>query len=178
MPETKNAPQPGSLTDAQAVRALRLFYELSPAAAWEGGRKPSPERLKTLAAGLAEKAPADLRPALTALLDDEDPAGASARAALARVVLEQGAASPEFAPAAAHAMETAVKPEMAVDAVTAGLVLSLALGISHIKFGSFEFESRLPKAIHELRLPELLDKLPAVLKALPSSVWDLLHRKV
>ena len=123
MPESHNVVQPDSLSDAQAVRALRLFYELSPSAAWDGGRKPSPERLKTLAAGLAEEAPADLLPALATLLDDKDPAGVSARAALARAVLKQGAASPEFASAAAQAMNVAAKPEMGIDPITAGFIV-------------------------------------------------------
>src|SRR4051812_38102251 len=73
--ERRNTMQPGidALTDEQAVRALRLFYDLTPAEIWEGGRKPSTERMRTVTAALREEAPADIRPVLEALLASDRP---------------------------------------------------------------------------------------------------------
>jgi hypothetical protein len=169
---TSSSFDPASLTDAEAIRALHLLYELSPAAAWEGGRKPSPERLKTLAEGLAEEAPNDLKTAVATLLDGNNPGGSSGRAALARILLKQAAESPEFASSAAQAMTTAVKPEMFLDPITAGLIVALVVGMSHINTGSFRYDTALPDVIKELHLPELLDKLPAIIKALPAGIWE------
>jgi hypothetical protein len=39
----------GSLTDEQAIRAVKLFFDLAPPEIWEDSRKPSAERVKTVA---------------------------------------------------------------------------------------------------------------------------------
>jgi hypothetical protein len=178
MSEDATAARIGMLTDQQAIRALHLFYELLPPASWENARKPSPERLKTLAAGIAEEAPVDLQAAVSALLDDSNPAGASARAALARLVLTQAVDSPQFAPAAMQAMTTAAKPEMFIEPVTAALMFALVLSVSDIKAGGFRYQSRLPNVIKELRLPELVGKLGPVLRALPIGIAEAIARRI
>ena len=80
------APSIESLSDHQAIQALKLFYDYSPDQLWEGGRKPPPERFRSLASDLQDEAPAEYSRFVNLLLDDS-PVHAPARAALCRQLL-------------------------------------------------------------------------------------------
>jgi hypothetical protein len=165
--------QIASLTDQQAVHAVKLFYDFSPPELWEGEEKPSPERIKTIAAALVKQAPTDVRPAVAALVEEDQQDYTPARAEVSRLILTQLWQSPTFRPYVDRAVETASRPSMAIDPITGAFVIAILLATSRkVQGGAVVVD-----AIKALRLPELLHELPPVLKALPEGVWKALMKK-
>lgn len=170
---------PDSLNDPQARQAVKLFYDLLPPSRWDGGRKPSGERVGTVVRVLSEEAAAPARATLSALLD-ADSAQASgkqaAQAALARIVLTQALRSADTAPMVQQAIDEAAKPNMGLlDPRLGELIIGMLLatttfdrdadGSLHVHLGGGA-----AGILSALKVPELLEKLPAVLAALPASV--------
>lgn len=154
------------LTDAQAIRAVRLFYDFSPPEVWEDGEKPSPDFVKMIADALVEQAPADLQPAVAELANDEATQTA-ARGEVCRLLLSQLRESPAFRTAVDQAIETARKPQMMIDPLTGAFILAILIATAKNADG-------LSKVIKALQLKALLHELPAVLKALPEGVLNAL----
>ena len=158
-----------SLSSKQAVSAIRSLYDLLPASVWEDGRKPSASRVETIASRLQEQAPPEVKPAVEALLT----AGESAEAGqVAKLLLHRFAVSEALRPYVDQAVNVAAAPAMALDPVTGGFILAMLLLSSKFEKtpDGWKFTGGAPDILRELRLPELLDKLPAVLKALPESI--------
>ena len=155
-----------SLSDRQAIVALKLFYDLSPDHAWEGGRKPSPERIRTLAGDLQEEAPPEYSALLKLLLDDGPGSDAHARAALCRALLSALHNSPVFEGSVDKAVATAAQPDMAIDAATGAFLVVLALAvIPRIEKGPDGL-----KIIPAAGLESMLKALPPVLTAMPKEI--------
>jgi hypothetical protein len=106
------------LSDEQAPLAVRYFYELSPPDAWEGGRKPGPERVRTVMAAVREQAPVEIQPVLGALLDDAGPADPGARASICRSLLASLRERPELKLVVDQAVAKAREVHMLIDPVT------------------------------------------------------------
>lgn len=171
------------LSDQQAVRAVRFFYDLSSPEIWEGGHKPSEERVKTIAAGLKEEAPADLQPIVAALLGDAQEGDPVARAAICRTLLDQLSQSPRLKPYVDQAVAKAQETHMAIDPVTGAFIITLLLASTKVETKPDGSKVWVPgggiaDVISALRLPELLAKLPAVLNALPTGALNRLMAKV
>jgi hypothetical protein len=64
----------GSLADEQAIRAAKLFFDRAPPEIWEDSRKPSAERVKTVAAALLQEAPSELKPIVGSFVEGGKPA--------------------------------------------------------------------------------------------------------
>jgi hypothetical protein len=158
-----------SLSSKQAISAIRSLYDLLPPSLWEGGKKPAAARVENVAARLQEEAPPDLKPAIEALLTAGDSAEAGQ---VAKLLLDRFAGSATFRPFVEQAMTVAEAPAMAFDPVTGGFILAMLLLSSKFEKtpDGWKFTGGAPDLLRELRLPELLDKLPAVLKALPESI--------
>jgi len=152
-----------TLTDEQAIRAVRLFYDFSTPELWKDGEKPSPEFVEMIGAALVEQAPADLQPAVAALVADNQPSHTAARAEVCRLLLSQLDQLSAFQPALHRAIENARKPQMMIDPVTGVFIIAILIATAKNADG-------LVKVIGALHLPDLLDKLPPVLKALPEGV--------
>ena len=159
------------LNDAQARHAIQLLFDLLPDSAWQDG-KPTVERVNTVVRALGEQtSPADAG-TLSSLSDGRN---AAAQAALARVILEGALANPAWAAAAQSAIDGAAKANMMFDPVTGLLIIGLLLATTkvdrtpdgglHVSFGA-----NAAGVIAALRVPELLDKLPAVISALPQAI--------
>jgi len=151
-----------TLTDEQAIRAVRLFYDFSTPELWEKGKKPSPDFVKMIAAALVAQAPADLRPAVATLANDQA-TQTPARGEVCRLLLSRLRESPAFRTAVDQAIETAKKPQMMFDPVTGAFILALLIATAENAEG-------LSTVIRALDLKGLLHELPAVLKALPEGV--------
>lgn len=158
-----------SLTEDQAVRAVRLFYDYLPADVWKGGRKPSLSRLVKVAGQVCDAAPAEIKPVVESLRD----AGVSKPAGdLCKLLLEQFAEDEMFRADLEKALALAVKPHMAIDPLSVGaVVLALAafsarIRITRAKKGKSE-ESDIQI---EFRAPEVLTALGEALKAVPESI--------
>ncbi|MHB8267456.1 hypothetical protein [Bradyrhizobium sp.] len=149
-----------NLTDEQAIRAVRRFYELTPASIWEGGRKPSPEYIRSLAEAAKDDAPAELQPAVAGLVNAGSAEATVAQATVARIVLRRAQAVPSFTPLVTQAIGDACKPAMAIDPVTGAFILAFLLFTSDIdlKKGRFRGAAYAVKAIQALP-KELLVKL-------------------
>jgi hypothetical protein len=156
-----------SLSDHQALLALKLFYDLSPDRVWDGGRKPSPERIRTLAGDLQDEAPPEYAHFLELLLDDSpDAADAHARAAFCRMLLSSFHDSPELQASADQAVATAAQPDMCIDPITGTFIVFLALAvIPRIEKGPDGL-----KIIPAAGLESLLKALPPVLSAAPKEI--------
>jgi hypothetical protein len=158
-----------SLSDQQAIQALKLFYDLLPDHAWEGGRKPSPERIQTLAADLREEAPAEFSRFLNVMLDNNSAEGdVHARSSLCRILLASFHDSQELRVAADQAVEEASKLDMCIiDPVTGTFIVFLALAvIPRIEKGRGGL-----KIIPAAGLEAMLKALPPVLSALPKELY-------
>ena len=158
-----------SLSSKQAVSAIRSLYDLLPADVWEGGRKPAAARVETIAARLQEQSPPEVKPAVEALVSAGDSAEAGQ---VSKLLLHRFAESEALRPYVDQAVSVASAPAMALDPVTGGFILAMLLLSSKFEKtpDGWKFTGGAPDILRELRLPELLDKLPAVLKALPESV--------
>jgi hypothetical protein len=156
------------LSDEQAVDAIKHFYEFSTPELWEGG-KPSTERVEMVAGALVKRAPADLRPAVAALVSNEE-GSLPARAEVCRFILTQLGQSPAFKPAVDRAIESARKPHMfIIDPVSGMFIIAILLTIERNPDG-------IATVIRSLNLQGLLHELPEVLRALPEGVLKaLLH---
>lgn len=168
------------LTDDQARQAVKLLFDFIPESAFEGGRKPSAERIRTVTGALRDQAPFNDRPVIQGLLLAERPEQAAAQAEIARIVLRQAYQSSALAPAVARAINVASRPQMAIDPVTGAVMVALLLATTHFEKKEDGYKVELGAGakdiIGALRVPELLDKLPALVKALPSAVVaKLLH---
>jgi hypothetical protein len=167
------------LSDEQAIRAVRHFYDLSSPDIWEGGRKPPPERVTTIATALHDNAPPDLTPILDGLLGDARQGDNTARSAICRVLLDELSQAPDFAPYVEQAVTKAREAHMAIDPITGAFLLALLVAIPKIQRnadGSWVIQpaAGVPAVISALKLPELLGKLPAALRALPKGLLEQL----
>lgn len=164
---------PDALNDEQARHAAKLFYDHLSAAAWEGGRKPAAERVATVVGALQEQAVGQDGAVLKGLTAPT-PAGLAAQAALARIVLTQALASPATAPAAQEAVAGALQPNMGPALEYGSMIVAMLLSTTKIDHGADGWHVHLgggaADIVAALRVPELLDKLPAVLKALPADI--------
>jgi hypothetical protein len=164
-----------ALSDQQAIQALKLFYDLSPDRAWEGGMKPTPERIQSLAAGLQDEAPAEYSQFVGALMD-ESPGGsnAHARASICRLLLASFHESPELKPSVDEAVALASHLDMLIDPITGTFIVVLALAVlPRIEKGPDGL-----KIIPAAGLESILKALPPVLSALPKEAWALISAKV
>lgn len=169
-----------ALNDHQVVKAMRLFYDVAPRELWEGGEKPSAERLKLIGDALIKEAPAEARPIITALANEGEPDNIAARAGICRLILTRLQQSAKFEPYVDQAIDAARTPTMAMDPVTGAFIIVFLLCTTVAEPTPHGRRYRLAggavDAIKALRLPELLHELPAVLKALPDSIWNALAR--
>jgi hypothetical protein len=162
---------PEDLNDAQARHAIQLFYDSLPDSAWEDD-KPSLERVNTVVRALTESAnPADAK-VLSELTADQN---LPAQAAVARLVLKQALATPSLAASAGAAITGASKANMMFEPVSGLLIIGVLLattkfdknadGSIHVELGGCA-----ASIISALRVPDMLEKLPAVLKAIPAAI--------
>jgi hypothetical protein len=169
-----------TLTDEQAIHAIKLFYDYAPPEVWEGKQKPSPERVRTIATALVKQASEDIQPAVAWLMQDGQSGNIAARAAVSRLILRQLQQSATLQPAADRAIETALQPRMAVELVTGVFIIALLLTTTKVEptpdGRKVHFGGGAVDAIKALRLPELIHELPPVIKALPKSIWELLTK--
>jgi hypothetical protein len=169
-----------SLTDEQAIHAIKLFYDFAPPEVWEEKQKPSPERVRTIATALVKQASDDIQPAVAWLMQDGQSGNIAARAAVCRLILGQLQQSATLQPVADRAIKTALQPRMAVDPFTGVFIIALLLATTKIdatpQGRKVHFGGGAVDAIKALRLPELIHELAPVIKALPKSIWDALTR--
>jgi hypothetical protein len=160
-----------SLSDQQAIQAVKLFYDISPKETWEGHRKLPPERIRTLAADLQEQAPDDWKPFVDSILSEDPGSGqTAARGQLCRTLLGWLEASPELKPYADRAMQTAQQPDMAVDPATGAFIIFLLLAaIPRIEKGPDGL-----RIIPAAGLEAILKALPAVITAVPKEIYTAL----
>ena len=114
-----------SLTDEQAIHAIRLFYDFVPPNLWENEEKPSIDRVEKIAVALVENTPSDIQPILAALIDDHQPEQSAARAEVCRLILSQLLQSSAFDHYADQAINTAKQPQMAIDPITGVFIIAL-----------------------------------------------------
>jgi hypothetical protein len=67
------------LPDDQARQAVKLLFDFMPESTFEGGRKPSAERIRTVTGALRDQAPFNDRPVIEGLLLAERPEQAAPR---------------------------------------------------------------------------------------------------
>jgi hypothetical protein len=169
------------LSDEQAIRSVRYFYDLSPSDVWEGRRKPSAERVTAIATALQANAPPDLKPILDGLLGTDRGGDNLAQAAACRALLDQLSQSPSFAPYVDGAVRRGRDAHMAIDPLTGAIMIALLVAMPRIQGksdGSWVVDpaAGIPAVISALKLPELLSKLPAALRALPEGLLKELLR--
>ncbi len=168
------------LTDEQAINAVKLFYDFAPPELWEDGKKPAPERVEKVAAALVEYASADDKPVIAALLDDDKKELMGARSEVCRMLLSQLRQSPTFLPIVDRAIETACQPRAGIEPITGAFIVVILLATTKVEV-EYTPDGKLKKIVVEpgrgvveiieaLRLSELLEKLPPVIKALPEEV--------
>jgi hypothetical protein len=167
---TESAHDPiAALSDEQAAKAARIFFDRVPPECWEDGRKPSGERVRTAVEAIREEAGETERSFIEQVLQPT-----AARGVVARLVLAEALASAALRPHAETALAEAVKPDMMFDAATGLFVIVLLLCTSRVEKTPSGFKVELGAGakdiIAALRVPELLDKLPAIIKALPAEV--------
>ena len=164
-----------SLSDQQAIQAVKLFYDISPKETWEGHRKLPPERIRTVAAEIQQQAPDEWKPFVNAVLSEGAPGRqTAARAQLCRTLLGWLEASPALKPYADHAIETAQQPHMAIDPATGAFILFLVLAvIPGIEKGPDGL-----KVIPAAGLEATLKALPAVLTAVPKEILSALAARL
>ncbi len=161
-----------AMTPEQADRALLLFYDLLPRDSWEAGNKPSEGRIEDLADKLQENAPAEIQSFLDSLRAAEDEATTGE---VAKVLLGQFAQVDSLRPHVEQAVARSEEPHMALDPLTLGACVIVLLAAMSFKItitvkgdtSKIEIMSRVPELVHEL--VGVVEKLPAVLKALPES---------
>ena len=164
-----------ALSDRQAMQALKLFYDLSPDRVWEGGMKPTPERIQSLAVGLQDQAPGDYSQFVDVLMD-ESPGGSNthARASICRLLLASFHNSPELKATVDEAVASASKLDMLIDPITGTFIVVLALAVlPRIEKGPDGL-----KIIPAAGLVSILKALPPVLSALPKEAWAVISAKV
>lgn len=163
------------LNDAQAAKALRLLYDRTPPEHWEDGGKPSEERLRTVVDALREDAAETDRHAVETLLA---PASLRERGTLARLVLTRVSQSSALRPYVDQAVTEAAKRDMMFDPAAGVFVIGMLLATSKVaktKDGfTVELGGGAKDIIGALRVPEVLAKLPAIIKALPSEILSRL----
>jgi len=162
------------LTDEQAVQAVRLFIDVSPAEIWADGEKPTSARMKQIADAMVANAPADVKAQVAAVAQKDPDGGTATQARVARLVLERLRSIPAFAPAVEEAIQAARTPhKFIVDPITGAFVLGILVltGKYSFKPGNVQIE---PGA----RIPEILEKLPDVIKALPAEIWTAVAAKL
>ncbi|MBN1912335.1 MAG: hypothetical protein JW818_21625 [Pirellulales bacterium] len=164
------------LTDEQAVRAVKLFYDRLPDEVWEDGSKPSAERVRSLAEGLRSEATADCQPLVEALMDEQV---TPAQAAVCRVLLNGLAESDTFRADVDAACDEACQPHMAIDPATGAFLVLLLVTGSNITISKkgIQFEGWLSN-LAKLPLVEMLEKLPGVISALPKSIIESIFGKL
>ena len=161
-----------ALTPEQAERALLLFYDLLPREGWESGNKPTEARIEVLADKLQDNAPADIQSFLGSLRTGDDEATTGE---VAKILLQQFAQIDSLSPYVEQAAARSEEPHMALDPLTLGacVIVMLAAMSSETKISvkdgelGFQYTGGAPKLVRELK--EVVEKLPAVLKALPES---------
>jgi hypothetical protein len=164
-----------ALSDRQAIQALKLFSDLSPDRAGEGGIKPTPERIQSLAAGLQDEAPGEYSQFVDVLMD-ESPGGsnAHARASICRLLLASFHGSPDLEATVDEAVRSASKLDMLIDPITGTFIVVLALAVlPRIEKGPDGL-----KIIPAAGLESILKALPPVLSALPKEAWAVISAKV
>ncbi len=160
-----------SLTEDQAVRATRLFYDYLPADVWKDGRKPSLSRLVKVAGQVCDAAPAEIKPVVESLRD----AGVSKPTGdLCKLLLEQFAEDEMFRADLEKAMALAVKPHMAINPLSVGaVVLALAAFSAKIRIiKTKKGKSEESDVQIEFRAQEVLTALGEAMKALPKSILE------
>lgn len=150
-----------SLSPEQAQRALMIFFDALPADAWEGGAKPSAAKLESAAEKLQEAAPADVRPAVDALLAG---GGEEEKGEVAKAVLGTFYEREELRGLVEQAAEQARQPHMAplpliigaVIVLLAALPTEVDLKAKKVKFGHLRDVAGLVRGF-----AEFAGKLPA-----------------
>lgn len=164
-----------SLSDEEAIRAVKLFYDVSPKEIWQDKTKPPPERVRTLAADLQRKVPAESKPLVDSVLSAEaDNLSTAARGHVCRMLLGWLEASSDLRPYVERAIEMTREPDMAIDPATGAFVIFLILTV----FPRIDKGPDKLTVIPAWGLQQALKALPAVLKELPEGVKTMLGKKI
>jgi len=160
------------LSAEQATRAVGLFYDLAPAACWEGGLKPPVARIQKVARDIRNQAPEDAQAFVDGLFDKEK---GDARGELSRLLLTSLSNEESLRHYVAEAVALAVKPTMAVDPLSLALicgVLVLSARIKTVEQGDKKTTeaSGLAAVISALQVDKIVKGLPAIIKATPAGV--------
>ncbi len=156
-----------TISDRQAVLAVKTFYDITPDAAWEGGAKPTSHRIRTLVEDLEEEAPDEYKTLIQNLLNENaDPGTLAARAELCRMVLRHFNESESLKKYVDEALKTAAQPHMFIDPVTGAFIIFLVLSV----LPKVERKGDDLKVIPAYGLTQLVKHLPAVISALPKEL--------
>jgi hypothetical protein len=154
------------LTPDQAQRALLLFFDSLPREGWQGGKKPSPVGIETLANELQEKAPDEIRPLLRAIrAGGDEPVNAEVARQLLLRLARQGPLRPYLEMALGEAREPRLDP---LPAILGAYVLVLAAMSTKIEIdtGDGKTKTRITGGA-----VDLIRALTDFVKALPASIW-------
>ena len=161
------------LSPEQAVKAVGLFYDLAPAACWEGGQKPPLARILTVAEGVRDAASDDSQRFADALFDAGN---IGAKGEIARLLLTRFAADESVRPHVAEAVALAVRPTRAIDPLSLTAILGVLFLASQASFketkksGNSTEATGLAAVIASLHVDKLAKALPAIIKATPALV--------
>ncbi len=161
------------LSPEQAVKAVGLFYDLAPATCWEGGQKPPPARILTVADGVRDAASDDSQRFVDALFDAGN---TEAKGEVARLLLTRLGADESVRPYVVEAIALAVRPTRAIDPLSLTAILGVLFLASQATFkerkksGDSTEATGLAAVIASLHVDKLAKALPAIIKATPLSV--------
>jgi len=168
-----------SLSRKDAIRALGLLYDISPADAWEGGVKPPVARIETICRRIRDEAPEETQPLVDGLFATDN---VGARGELARYVLGRYAAEPLMAPYVEQAIDLAEKPDMCDPVTLLAIVAFMVLASPEVKRkerktktgteSEIVVTSGLIATIRALHVDKIAEQLPEIVKAIPESILD------
>ena len=149
-----------ALTSEQALRAIEVFYALLPPEMWRDQAKPSMARGEVLAARLQENAPGDTKPFVTLLIAQGNIEG---KGEVAKTFLSLFARQEALRHYVKQSIAQSKEPRM-MDPISLsiGAVLVLALLSQDVDAGKLHTKTH---------VPEMLEQLAKVLKALPQGIW-------
>lgn len=141
-----------SLTDEQALLALKMFIEDSPSEVWADGRRPTAARMEQVGDAVVRNAPEQLKSTVTTL----------DQAQVARFILNKLREAPDLQPAVENAIDSASRPhKFAIDPVTGAFLVACLLATSKFEHGKISLGAN---------MPQILRELPAVIKAIPQGI--------
>jgi len=125
-----------SLSTEQAQRALLSLFESIPAGLWKGGVTPSSARLTNLVDKAEDQAEAQNQDdVLSAIAKLREPGGALMQGAVAKAVLADLLADPDWSPLVEQAVLAAQRPHMSpIPAELGPILLTLAALAIRIRF--------------------------------------------